>query len=235
MNLKRAAIAVLATLMLAFMTFGQEGTVPQPPTEGYSESGGDNNANSQTGSKREGTIRIGVVTVKAQLKQYTLNNDVSDAIRAGWYSFLNGPLVEVVFIDSRLPIQANVEAQQQGCDYLLYSTFTQKGSSHLMSTLIGVAVPVAAAAIPLGSSSSAVINGVQYGATNAAREMASRAAANISSHDQVTLDYRFVKVNSPTPLVAKALKAKAKNDCEDVFTNMIEQASGQILEVALKK
>ena len=83
MNKKQAAIAVLATLMLAFITFGQESTVVQPPTEGYSESGGDISAATQPEQKREGTVRIGVVTVKAQLKQYTLNNDFSDAVRAG--------------------------------------------------------------------------------------------------------------------------------------------------------
>ena len=235
MNKKQAAIAVLATLMLAFITFGQESTVVQPPTEGYSESGADINAATQPEQKREGTVRIGVVTVKAQLKQYTLNNDFSDAVRAGWYSFLNGPLVEVVFIDSRLPIQANVEAQQQGCDYLLYSTITQKGSSHLIGTLIGAAVPIAASAIPMGSGASVVRNNVQYGATNVAREMASKAAANIAAKDQVTLEYRFTKVNVPVPTAAKALKAKAKNDCDDVFTGLIEKASEQILEVALKK
>ena len=235
MNKKQAAIAALATLMLAFMTFGQEGTVVQPPTEGYSESGGDTNAATQPDQKREGTVRIGVVTVKAQLKQYTLNNDFSDAVRAGWYSFLNGPLVEVVFIDSRLPIQANVEAQQQGCDYLLYSTITQKGSSQLMGTLIGAAVPIAASAIPMGSGASVVRNNVQYGATNVAREMASKAAANIAAKDTVTLEYRFTKVNAPIPPTAKALKAKAKNDCDDVFTGLIEKASEQILEAALKK
>ena len=235
MNKKQAAIAVLTTLMLAFITFGQEGTVVQPPTEGYSESGGDTNTNTQLEQKREGVIRIGVVTVKAQLKQYTLNNDFSDAVRAGWYSFLNGPLVEVVFIDSRLPIQANVEAQQQGCDYLLYSTITQKGSSHLMGTLIGAAVPIAASAIPMGAGASVVRNNVQYGATNVAREMASKAAANIAAKDTVTLEYRFTKVNAPAPVTAKALKAKAKNDCDDVFTGLIEQASTQILETALKK
>jgi len=235
MNKKQAAIAVLTTLMLAFITFGQEGTVVQPPTEGYSESGGDTNTNTQLEQKREGVIRIGVVTVKAQLKQYTLNNDFSDAVRAGWYSFLNGPLVEVVFLDSRLPIQANVEAQQQGCDYLLYSTITQKGSSHLMGTLIGAAVPIAASAIPMGAGASVVRNNVQYGATNVAREMASKAAANIAAKDTVTLEYRFTKVNAPAPVTAKALKAKAKNDCDDVFTGLIEQASTQILETALKK
>jgi len=232
MNKKQAAIAVLTTLMLAFMTFGQEGTVVQPPTEGYSESGP---GITQPDGKREGTVRIGVVTVKTHLKQYTLTNDLADAIRAGWYSFLNGPLVEVVFIDSRLPIQANVEAEQQGCDYLLYSTIIQKGSSQVMATIIGAAVPVAASAIPMGSGASAVRNNVQYGATNAARDMASKAAANIAAKDQVTLEYRFTKVNTPTPVAAKALKAKAKNDCDDVYTGLLEKASEQILEVALKK
>jgi len=79
----------------------------------------------------------------------------------------------------------------------------------------------------------AFLDGIRNHPVSAA--MASKAAANIGAKDQVTLDYRFVKVNSPTPLVAKALKAKAKNDCEDVFTNLIEQAAGQILEASLKK
>ena len=64
--------------------------------------------------------------------------------------------------------------------------------------------------------------------------MANQAAATIQAKDQVTLDYKFVKVKAPAPLVAKSLKAKAKTDGEDVFSTLIEQAAGQILEVALK-
>jgi hypothetical protein len=240
MNYRQMAVAVLAGLILAFTVIGQEEAPPQPPPDvgGYSDSDAATITSPVVHQKKPGSVRIGLVTVRTHLKQFATNNDVADAVRAGWYSFLDGPAVEVVYIDSRLPIQINMEAEQQGCDYVIYSTVTQKGRSNVLGTMLTVAVPVAAAAIPINVGSvgaSAIRNSVQYGATNAAKEMATKAAVQVASRDKVTLEYSLVKVDGKQPMVTKTLKAKAKSDGDDVYSSLIEQASEQILETTLKK
>jgi hypothetical protein len=235
--MKRISIAIITGLMLVMAAYGQEDSQPSaaPSPDEAANSG------SQIEPKKEGAIRIGIVTIKAQLKQDGVDQDVSEAIRTRWYSFLNGPSVEVVPIESRVPAQVNIEAEQKQCDYVLYSAVSQKAKTSLFGSLLGVAVPVLTSAIPAGGGGTAVSgatnsikNTVQAGAKDAAQNMANQAAATIQAKDQVTLDYKFVKVKAPAPLVSKSLKAKAKTDGEDVFSTLIEQASGQILEAALK-
>ena len=238
MKKKQLAIAILTGLILAFNAFAQDDlTQPQPSPEATSVPSPDITVVPQVEPKKDGTIRIGVVTIKAQLKQNGMDQDVSDVIRTRWYSFLNGPSVEVVPIDSRVPAQANIEAEQKQCDYVLYSAVSQKAKSSIFGSLINVAIPVLTSAIPANEGSIAtnsIKNTIQDGAKDAAKNMANQAASRISAQDQITLEYKFAKVNMSAPLVAKALKAKAKADGEDVFSTLIEQAAGQILEVALK-
>src|SRR6478735_5254589 len=105
MNYRQIAIAVLAGLILAFTVIGQEEAPPQPPPdEGYSDSDAAVITAPVVRQKKPGTVRIGLVTVRTHLKQFAVNNDVADAVRAGWYSFLDGPAIEVLYIDSRLPL-----------------------------------------------------------------------------------------------------------------------------------
>ena len=154
---------------------------------------------------------------------------------------MNGPAVEVVPIESRVPAQANIEAGQKQCDYILYSAVSQKAKSSLFGSLIGVAIPVLTSSIPTGvggsttsTATNSIKNTVQDGAKNAATNMANQAAASIQAQDQITLEFKCVRVGAPGPLLAGSFKAKAKTDGEDVFSTLIEQASGKILEAALK-
>jgi len=193
--------------------------------------------------KKEGSIRIGVVAIKTQLKQDATGQDMAEVIRTRWYSFLGGPTTEIIPLDARIPVQANLEAAKKECDYILYSAVSQKAKGSFLGGFIKVAVPVLANAVPVGvpggsgmaqSTGQTISNSVQEGAKDAAKNMATSAASKIKASDQVTLDYVFVKVNSTESPLTKSLKAKAKADGEDIISPLIEQAATQILGVAIK-
>lgn len=235
MNIKRIGIALLAGLLLAFTANAQDATPPPalpalPPVA----------PTAQLEPKKEGSIRIGVVTIKTTIKQDKTGQEMAEVIRNRWYSFLSGPTIELIPIDARIPQQINIEAGQKDCDFVLYSAVGQKTKGSLFGGFIKVAVPVLANAVPVGvggtvatSTSQSIRNSVQEGAKDAAKNMANQAASKISAKDQVTLDYIFVKVNSSSPLLVKTLKGKAKADGEDIISPLIEQAAGQIVEAAM--
>ena len=169
--MKKTIIAIITGLILVMAAFGQDDAQPSPAPSPDDVT----NTGNQVEPKKEGTIRIGIVTIKAQLKQDGVEQDVSEIIRTRWYSFLNGPAVEVVPIESRVPAQVNIEAEQKQCDYVLYSAVSQKAKASLFGSLLGVAVPVLTSAIPAGGGGTAVSgatnsikNTVQAGAKDAA-------------------------------------------------------------------
>ncbi|MBX3298302.1 MAG: hypothetical protein KF736_02435 [Acidobacteria bacterium] len=190
--------------------------------------------------KQPGTIRIGIVQASTKLKQNTMGSEIGEIIRTRWYSYLDGPTIEVIPIESRIALQANIEAQQKDCDYVLYSTFSQKKSGKLLSSVIRIAVPVFANAVPMGGTlgsmgSSSIRQAVQEGAKDAAKNMANQAAASVKAKDQVVLDFTLVAVSTTSIAAIKSIKTKAATDGEDVFSSLIEKAATMILETAMPK
>jgi hypothetical protein len=225
----KSITVIIFSLLLSLAAFGQEvqpSPVPSPET---------------VQPKAEGTIRIGVVTVKTQLRQDATGGESSEIFRSRWVSFLDGPTVELVPIEARVPMQINLEAEQKGCDYILYSKITQKMKTGFLSKVVKIAVPVLANSIPVGtgamsgSISDSIKNSIKEGGKDAAKNMANEAAGKITAKDQVTLEFSLIKVNEKNPTLAKSLKAKAKSDGEDIFSPLLEQASEMIITQAFTK
>lgn len=123
---------------------------------------------------------------------------------------------------------------------MLYSTFSQKKSGKLLSSVIRIAVPVFANAVPMGGTlgsmgSSSIRQAVQEGAKDAAKNMANQAAASVKAKDQVVLDFTLVAVSTTSIAAIKSIKTKAATDGEDVFSSLIEKAATMILETAMPK
>src|ERR1044072_4517206 len=70
--------------------------------------------------------KICLVLPKAQLGQGTSGADVAEPVRATLTAYLGGPTTELVPLTARIPIQIDAEAQVMACDYVLYSSVTQK-------------------------------------------------------------------------------------------------------------
>src|SRR5882724_1901452 len=74
------------------------------------------------GPKAKGKIRIGVAPPDAQLGQgNNAGADYSTPIRNAEVALMSGPAIEIMPLDSHIPMQLQAEAQQKQCDYIMYS------------------------------------------------------------------------------------------------------------------
>src|SRR5687767_9076996 len=86
--------------------------------------------------------KICLVLPKAQLGQGTSGADVAEPVRATLTAYLGGPATELIPLTARIPIQIDAEAQVTGCEYVLYSSVTQKKGGGL-SKMFAAAAPIA--------------------------------------------------------------------------------------------
>jgi hypothetical protein len=241
MKSKRIILAIITGLLMSLAAFGQEIQPEASPSPDPTPTPEVTAVVTGLEPKQEGIIRIGVVTIKTKFQQETASQDMAEVIRTRWYSYLDGPTIELIPMEARIPLQINIEANKKECDYVLYSTVSQKTKGSFFGKFVKVAVPVLTSSIPVGvggttgnSIFQSIKQSVKEGAKEAAKNMANEAATKIKAKDQVTLDFSLVKVNASAPAMAKSLKVKAAADGEDIISPLIEQAAGQILEVAMK-
>jgi hypothetical protein len=94
-------------------------------------------------AKRPGVIRLGLVAPITPLKQGGPGNELSEAIRQSLAAYFNSPVSETVPLEARVPVLAELEARQKECDFIFYSTVTERARSNDLAKLIAVAAPVA--------------------------------------------------------------------------------------------
>jgi hypothetical protein len=153
-------------------------------------------------------------------------------VRNTFVGFLNGPSVEVVALSARLPDQALEEARQSQCDYILFSSLTQKkGGGGMFGKVMGNVAGAAGSVIPYGGGAGEVA--ARTAATTAIYTTAA-IAGSIKAKDEVTLEYRLQTVGDQKPVVSNTTKAKAKTDGEDVLTPLVEKAA-QTMVSAVRK
>jgi hypothetical protein len=186
--------------------------------------------------------KICLVLPKAQLGQGTSGADVAEPVRATLTAYLGGPATQLVPLTARIPIQIDAEAQQLGCEYVLYTSVTQKKSGGL-SKMFAAAAPLATMAGGMGAMGGnygTMMAGqvVAQAATTAASQSAQQEAmealggaakSNIKKGDQITLDYKLVRPGVAEAIVANASVAKAKESGEDLVSPLIEQAATSVL------
>lgn len=191
--------------------------------------------------------KICLVLPKAQLGQGTSGADVAEPVRTTLTAYLGGPATELIPLSARIPIQIDAEAQAMACDYVLYSSVTQKKGGGF-GKLLSAAAPIATMAGGMGSMGGnygAMVAGqaVAQAATTAAAQSAQQEAmealngaakSNIKKGDQITLEYKLVKPGVAEPIVAQSTVAKAKESGEDLVSPLIEQAATQVLTAITK-
>ena len=154
------------------------------------------------------------------------------SLRDLFMSYLTGPTLRAVPLDAKLQAQAIEEARQKDCGYVLMTTVTRVRHDGGGMRALGRAAGTAAAyGIPYGGSAG----------TAAARSAAIAGAYAISNmstttkaRDEITMEYRFGKVDRIGEAEAKTQKAKAKQDGEDLLTPMVESASESIATLVTK-
>ena len=182
--------------------------------------------------KKEGAVRIGIVTPKAQMTSGN-SAQAAEAVRNTLASFLNGPSIEVVSLTARLPSQALEEARLGQCDYVLFASLTQKkgGGGGLFGRALSSVGGVAVGHIPVNTHGEAVARSVAVSSIHTTANI----AGSIKAKDELSLEYKLEAIDGAKQTVGNTAKGKAKSDGEDVLTPLIERVAEVIVAAATKK
>jgi hypothetical protein len=187
-----------------------------------------------TGDKKPGIVRIGITMPKAQLGQGQQGPSAGEPLRVMLTQYLAGPAVETIAIVALLPDQMEAEAKSRQCDFLVYSSLTQKKPTGGMGFLKNASS--LSNMIPMVG----MVNSVGAIAASSAAATAAQAAtlsSGVKAKSDVVLEYHMTAVDNPaTPVLNTTLDAKATADGEDVITPLVEKEATAIMaEVSKKK
>lgn len=179
------------------------------------------------GAKKAGTIRIGIASVKTgAVGEGITASDLSAAVENTFAEYLKVPNVEVVQLETKLTSAVAAEAQQKECDVVLYVTVSHKKGGGGFG-MFGKALGSAVAQTGFGHTGSTAGN---VAANVAARTVvsASSMSSQVKAKDEITLEVKLDRVGGGSAL-AKAFKAKAKANGDDIISQVIEQAAEAIV------
>lgn len=149
------------------------------------------------------------------------------AVRDLFASFLTGPGIKTIQLESRLPSQAALEARGKGCGHLLLATVKRKRSTGSgVGGILGRAAGMAAVRVPIGGGVGGAIAG---GATSAVGQAIYGLASQTRTRDEIELTYRLSAPDAVATAQPVSSKAKAKADGEDLLTGLVEKAASGIL------
>jgi hypothetical protein len=188
-------------------------------------------------------VRIGMVPTRAQVGQGASATDLSNTVRDALITFMSGPNVQFVPLQSRIQIQVDAEAKQAGCDFIVFTSLTetkaQKTNLKGLAALMSAAAPLAALVPGAGNATAtyaaqAAANAAQTVAAQQAQEdeqaASSVAAQGLAGKDDVmSLEYKIARTGDKTPLETKTLSVTATQDGEDIISPLVEQAANEIL------
>jgi hypothetical protein len=183
-----------------------------------------------------GTIRIGVVTPKAQLGQGNTGQDVAAPVQQLIMSYMAGPVLELVPLQARVPAQIQAEAQAAGCTHVLYTTVEQKKAKKGIGGLLGAVAPAAslltgmggggdmAAAMMVGTASQVMSQAAMQQAQEQALNSLTQAQAGaVKAKDEISLNYQLHTMSGAKPVLEETLTAKAEADGQDLLSPLVEQ------------
>ncbi|MBV9301935.1 MAG: hypothetical protein JOY62_08695 [Acidobacteriaceae bacterium] len=178
--------------------------------------------------KKMGVVRIGIVMPKMQLGQGPQDPSAGEPMRNILAQYLTGPSIEVTSIGALLPQQIEAEATANRCDYLVYSSLTQKKSGGGLGFLKGASGM--AGMIPMLGGASAAMGAVTAAATAAtAAQQAASLSSGIRAKSEVVVAFHVKAAGSSSPVLSKSISAKATADGEDIISPLIEQEATAIM------
>lgn len=183
---------------------------------------------------------VAIAPPKAQLGQGASGQDLSAPVQNMLVSYLSGPILEVVALQSRLPAQLEAEAKQSGCNYMLSANVDyekKKSWGKAMSIGAGVissALPYAGVGGSMGSFVAATTAAnVANTAANVqmqqeAMESLTAAQGTIRKGDAIALGYELKNIQNGSKLAGNDFKTKAEQDGQDLLIPMIEQTATEV-------
>jgi hypothetical protein len=153
--------------------------------------------------------------------------ETANGVRELIASYLSGPSSKVVALDAKLPSQAREEANQKGCEPLLFVTVTRKtASGHGILKALGHGAAASSWRLPGGSTAASTTASV--GAA-VGLQAASSMAASTKSKDEVRLEYRLESANGQIQFGPTTETQTAKTDGEDLLTPVVARAAEAIV------
>jgi hypothetical protein len=211
----------LAT-MIVLLCVASSGAMAQAPA-----------ASESTAALKNGVVRIGLLQPKVDFgAQSASMPNAAEMMRGALKQYLVGPTVEVVPLEALNPIQASAEAAAKGCQYVLYTSISQKKGGGGFGLLHGAAamsnmVPV----IGMSGRTGAV---VAAAATQSALQGAQQLATAVKAKSEVSLEYNLSNSKGEN-VIGNTEKVKAQSDGQDVITPLIEHATTAVLQTVMKR
>ena len=185
------------------------------------------------GPKKQGIIRLGVATPVTQMGQGVAGSGIEEPLRALFLQALAGPTVEAVAIRAVQPIQVDAEGKSQDCDYVLYSSLSQKKAGGTLA-MLRTAAPMLSM-VPMVGMAAGVGGMIATQAAGVALSGGVNAASAIKAKSELTLTYKLLRPGATNPVMENTLRTKARTDGEDVITPMLSETVAQTLGAVLKK
>jgi hypothetical protein len=187
----------------------------------------ENSSSSTLEAKKEGTVRIGLASVKTGAVGEGVNAaELAGAIQNTLGQYLKGTKVEIVSLEAKLQSAIDAEAKEKECDYVLYMTVSHKKGGGGFG--FGKALGMAIGQTGIGQTGST--------AGNVAGQVATQSivatTSNIKPKDELTLDIKLQKAGAA--VLTKQFKSKAKSAGEDIISPIVEQAATAIIETVGK-
>ncbi|WP_438958287.1 hypothetical protein [Porticoccus sp.] len=183
---------------------------------------------------------IAIAPPQAQLGQGATGQDVAGPVQNMLMSYLSGPLLEVVVLQSRLPAQLTAEAKQSGCDYILTADVQYKQKKRWGKAL-SLGAGIASSALPYagmgGSVSSYVATATAANVANTAAnvqlqqesmESLTAAQGTIRKGDSISLGYQLDSIKAGKTLSKNTFEEKASQDGQDLLLPLIEEAASEV-------
>jgi hypothetical protein len=189
-----------------------------------------NVAQTTVGAKKEGVIRIGMASVKAEKVGEGVNaQELAAAIQNSLVGYLKTPKIEIVQLEGKLPAVIDSEAKEKECDYVIYASVSHKKGGGGFGMFSKIA-PIVGGIIPSTGATSTVAGSVATQTVYTAASM----SGNIKSKDEISLDVKLNQPGSSAAVVSKQVKAKAKSDGEDIISPLVEQVAQAIFDAVTK-
>lgn len=246
----RVIVANSVALFMCYATLGSNPALaqfPRFPKRGSQQSQAQQAATQQApapvpvaplGPKQPGKIRIGVATPKADMGQGFTGVDAAEPIRNTLIASLSGPAIEVTPLTSRIQQQIDLEAKQKQCDFILYSSLTEKHGGGGFGSMLSKAAPMASM-IPMvgmaGGMAGAMAGAMAGQVASTAIMTASSLSSGVKAKDEVTFEFKLMSPDNATAALTNVGKAKATKNGEDVITPLLAQAATAVVTEATKE
>lgn len=157
--------------------------------------------------------------------------EAGTAVRDVFISFLSGPSMAPVALESRVRQLAVEEAREKNCAYMVTASLARKRSGGGgLAKALGHAAGTAAWYVPGSAAGGVIVRGLSVGAAQAVQDITSSTRAK----DEMRLEWSLTALATQTSAANSNDKRKAVSDGEDLLTPLVQRAAESIVAVVFK-